>query len=458
MAPAHRKNKNRSRVFPRRRVGVVGGSAVVVAGLIVGVAACGAVPNAGARSATGSGSGNPSGSSGTSTTAPSTTTTTVPLTVASVTPAPSAALATDGAITIDFSAPLASPVQPTLTPPVAGHWSQSGRTLTFHPTGGYIPSTHEVVTVPQGIKAVEGGQSVALSSSYKLSYHVATGTYLRLQELLSELHYLPFTFQPSGQASTAAFVTEAGSTPPSSPSTSTTPSTTAPSTTSTTAAPTTTTTAPALQREPTQADAISTSPVPGTLSWAYPNIPHDLAAAWSPGKANVLTKGAVMAFEADNGLAVDGIPGIQVWQTLLRDVAARKVDPHPYNFLMVNETGTEYLKIWSAGKFVYTTLANTGVPGAVTAPGIYPVYLRYSHQIMRGTDVNGTKYAVPVSWISYFNGGDAVHGYPRASYGYPQSNGCVELPISNADMMWNSSQGYDGYGVLVDVSSGPLGS
>ncbi len=62
------------------------------------------------------------------------------------------------------------------------------------------------------------------------------------------------------------------------------------------------------------------------------------------------------------------------------------------------------------------------------------------------------------AWVSYFNGGDAMHGYYRSGYGYPQSNGCVELPISNAQMLWSSPQGYDGYGVLVHVSSGPVGT
>ena len=52
---------------------------------------------------------------------------------------------------------------------------------------------------------------------------------------------------------------------------------------------------------------------------------------------------------------------------------------------------------------------------------------------MTGEDVDGEKYKVEdVPWVNYFNGGDAVHGYPRESYGFPQSNGCVELPIEAA--------------------------
>ena len=65
--------------------------------------------------------------------------------------------------------------------------------------------------------------------------------------------------------------------------------------------------------------------------------------------------------------------------------------------------------------------------------GIFPIYARYVSTTMSGEDVDGTKYDVPdVPWVNYFNGGDAVHGYPRESYGFPQSNGCVELPIEAA--------------------------
>jgi lipoprotein-anchoring transpeptidase ErfK/SrfK len=68
---------------------------------------------------------------------------------------------------------------------------------------------------------------------------------------------------------------------------------------------------------------------------------------------------------------------------------------------------------------------------------MFPIYARYVSTTMSGTDVDGTKYVVPdVPWVNYFNGGDAVHGFPRGSYGSPQSNGCVELPISTAQTVY----------------------
>ena len=56
---------------------------------------------------------------------------------------------------------------------------------------------------------------------------------------------------------------------------------------------------------------------------------------------------------------------------------------------------------------------------------------------MKGTNPDGSTYDDPnVPWASYFNGGDALHGFVRAKYGFPQSNGCVEMTVANAGMLW----------------------
>jgi hypothetical protein len=41
-----------------------------------------------------------------------------------------------------------------------------------------------------------------------------------------------------------------------------------------------------------------------------------------------------------------------------------------------------------------------------------------------------------------------VHSYYRPSYGYPQSLGCLELPLSSAEQVWP----YLTYGTLVTVT------
>ena len=157
-----------------------------------------------------------------------------------------------------------------------------------------------------------------------------------------------------------------------------------------------------------------------------------------------------MAFEGDHGLAVDGAAGPQVWTALVAAVAARQSDPRPYSYIMVTKTLPETLSVWQAGRIVYSTPVNTGVPGADTTDGTFAVYTHLLTTEMKGINVDGSKYDDPaIPYTAYFNGGDGIHGYPRYSYGYPQSNGCVELPIANAGAVFNS--GEDWYGTLVTV-------
>jgi hypothetical protein len=79
--------------------------------------------------------------------------------------------------------------------------------------------------------------------------------------------------------------------------------------------------------------------------------------------------------------------------------------------------------------------------------GTFPVYEKLPFQVMQGTNPDGSHYADPVSWVSYFNGGDAVHYFDRGAYGWPQSLGCVELPYDAAKQAYP----YLPYGTLVTV-------
>jgi lipoprotein-anchoring transpeptidase ErfK/SrfK len=94
--------------------------------------------------------------------------------------------------------------------------------------------------------------------------------------------------------------------------------------------------------------------------------------------------------------------------------------------------------LYNNGVAQFTNIpVNTGAPGADTADGTYPVFEHVTSSEMKGTNPDGSTYDDPnVPWASYFNGGDALHGFPRASYGTPQSNGCVEMAISDAAQVW----------------------
>jgi peptidoglycan hydrolase-like protein with peptidoglycan-binding domain len=152
---------------------------------------------------------------------------------------------------------------------------------------------------------------------------------------------------------------------------------------------------------------------------------------------NIVTKGAIMRFEDVHGMKTDGEAGPAVWTALLADASAGKVDPDPYTYVLVSQALPQSLELYSNGQPVYSSRVNTGVTGAETANGTFPVFLRYKVTTMSGTNPDGTKYSDPgIPWVSYFNGGDALHGFIRSSYGYPQSDGCVEMPFANAAIVW----------------------
>ena len=95
-----------------------------------------------------------------------------------------------------------------------------------------------------------------------------------------------------------------------------------------------------------------------------------------------------------------------------------------------------------------TSPGNTGIPSRPTKPGTFTVFEHIPVGTMSGTNPDGSHYNDPgIRWISYFNGGDAIHEFPRASYGTPQSLGCVELPLAQAATVYP----YTPIGTLVTV-------
>jgi L,D-transpeptidase catalytic domain/Bacterial Ig-like domain len=331
--------------------------------------------------------------------------------VTAITPGSGAtAVPANSPLTVNYSEPLSTtPPLPTLNPPVAGTWTASGAVLTFVPTGGWLPYATETVTVPPGATSVVDGIKATSVAAATTTFSVAAGDPNRVEQMLSELGYMPLTFTPS--ALPAGVTT-------------------------------------ALAAEPTQADAVSTTPLPGTLNWTYPNVPASLSALWTPGQSNVIDKGAIMAFEYNHDMTADGIAGPKVWAALVTAIAAHQATTQPYSYLMASETEPETLQVWQGGNIVLTSPANTGVTGATTQTGTFPVFEHLQSTTMTGTDPDGTKYVDPgVLYVAYFNGGDAVHQFPRASYGFPQSNGCVELPSTTAQQAWAD----DPIGTLVTV-------
>ena len=313
-----------------------------------------------------------------------------PLAVTASTPAAGATnVASNAPITVKFSKPIAlGATLPTLAPPVSGTWAQpTPSTLQYNLTAPLIPLTNEVLTVPSGTGGLRGRNGSALSKPMSIAFKVGDGSTQRLQELLAGLNYLPLSFTPTGPAPAAKDMTQ---------------------------------------------------PQAGSFAWRWPTLPLDSSSTWAPGSEDIITRAAVESFENQNGLTVDGLAGPAVWTTLLNDVAAQKVDPTPYTYVLVSKNLPETLTLYNNGAAQYSNIpVNTGLPGADTVDGTYPVFEHVTASRMTGTNPDGSTYDDPaVPWASFFNGGDALHGMPRATYGSPRSNGCVEMSVADAQMLW----------------------
>jgi lipoprotein-anchoring transpeptidase ErfK/SrfK len=360
---------------------LVGAAVVVVIAVVFAVSGSSpssSGPGSAKGGSAGSGSGSGSGTGGSAS-----------FSLRSVTPAAGAQnVPPNTPITLTFSAPVSlQKAAPTLSPNIAGKWVQSdATTLTYALDSPLIPYTQEVVTIPGGAHGLTSEDGATLTSSHTVAFGVAAGDTLRLQQLLAELDYLPVGFAPSGPTPTKPDL--------------------------------------ALDQQ-------------GTFSWRWPSLPTELTTQWTQGTMNEITKAAVEDFESQNNIGVDGEAGPTVWGALINDLINDKPSATPYVYVLVNKVVPQTLTLWNNGTAQYTVRVNSGAPGADTTDGTYAVFEHVRFSDMKGTNVDGSTYDDPnVPYASYFNGGDALHGFIRASYGTPQSNGCVEMSYANAALVW----------------------
>jgi peptidoglycan hydrolase-like protein with peptidoglycan-binding domain len=320
-------------------------------------------------------------------------------------PSPGTPIRANAPIMLRFSKPVAQAlggVRPPVSPATPGSWhTVDSHTIVFQPQGyGYGLGARVSVGLPNGVRLLGGRQGGASESG---TWTVPPGSTLRLQQLLAQLGYLPLDFHPSG--------------------------------------------AP-VALTPQAQEAAAVAPPAGSFAWRYSNVPAALRGFWQPGASGEMTRGALMAFENDRGLTADGIAGPQVWRSLLSAALSGHRASFGYTFVSVDE-GSQRLSLWHNGQTVVSTPVNTGIASAPTATGTYAVYEHISSGTMSGTNPDGSHYHDPgVPWISYFNGGDALHGFTRAQYGFPQSLGCVEMPVGAAGQVWP----YTPIGTLVHIT------
>jgi peptidoglycan hydrolase-like protein with peptidoglycan-binding domain len=321
-------------------------------------------------------------------------------------PAPGSTIKADTPITLTFNKPVSQALggsMPDITPQTSGSWHKlSDHVIQFVPTGfGYGLGASVSIGLPSGVSIV-GAKPIGDPAWG--TWTVPAGKTLRLQQLLAVLGYLPLRFHYAGS-------------PPG--------------------------------HTPAGQEAAAVNPPAGSFSWRYPNTPSALRNMWAPGTFGEMTRAAIMAFENTEGMTADGVPSPAVWNALISAAVQNHNNTFGYTFVQVSEGSPETESTWHNGRTVVSGLVNTGIPAAPTAQGVFAVFEHALSVTMSGTNPDGSHYSDPgVPYVSYFNGGDALHGFIRPGYGYPQSLGCVEMPYSEASQVYP----YTPIGTLVDVS------
>lgn len=282
------------------------------------------------------------------------------------------------------AAPAPGSPAPMITPAVAGKWSTSGDIEYFKPASTLEPCSTYQLTIWAQSTAVGHAR---LGSRRTITLQISCPPVRGLQQALARLGYLPYRIDASHGRNSGG--------------------------------------SPEVR---SLAARYAFSPPQARLSPNFAGTP-----GLDYGALDTTTRAALEVFQENHGLAPSGVPDRSTWVSLLAAETLGRRDPQPYTFVTVSERIPETLQLHRGSHIAITSPVNTGVAGAETALGTFAIYARYTSTTMSGTNPDGTHYSDPgVPWVNYFNGGDAVHGFPRASYGTPQSNGCVELPIETA--------------------------
>jgi lipoprotein-anchoring transpeptidase ErfK/SrfK len=152
-------------------------------------------------------------------------------------------------------------------------------------------------------------------------------------------------------------------------------------------------------------------------------LPADAAT----GTWDARTRDAVLAFQAWEGLARDGIVGPHTLAALegatrptpAKSIGGRHVEVH-------REKGVTLLV--EQGRVVRALHSSTGAGADTTPAGNYSIFRK---------ELNSwsVPHRVWLPYASYFNAGIAFHGYPDVP-AYPASHGCVRLPSAEAPLAY----------------------
>jgi len=284
---------------------------------------------------------------------------------------------------------------PTLTPSVPGTWKIIGDSMVFTPKTAISPSTRITLGVAGGRGGVRSAAGLALAKPKTATFTTGTFSTVRMAQLLAQLGYLPMTWDTPNLAVQAENTVN-------------------------------------LRKTGLAGEIAAAYDPPAGVFTSATGYPASLASMFAPDLQNVVLRGAVMAFKSEHNMTVNTAINLSFWMALFKAAMSGQANANGYTYAVASQVDPETLTIYHNGHVVLKSLANTGIPSSPTANGTFPVYEKFLETWMSGTNPDGSHYHDLVQYVSYFNGGDAVHYFARGAYGFQQSLGCVELPFTQA--------------------------
>lgn len=146
--------------------------------------------------------------------------------------------------------------------------------------------------------------------------------------------------------------------------------------------------------------------------------------------------------------AIALLAGLFLPAMTLRASADLPAEPPPYEWIAAwmddlrqsNERWIEVnlseqtLNAWEGDTLISSVVVSTGRSDEPTLPGVFAIEQKYERAWMEGED-----YEVPnVPFAMYYSGSYAIHGaYWHNDFGIPISNGCINVPLAEAEWLYS---------------------
>jgi lipoprotein-anchoring transpeptidase ErfK/SrfK len=177
---------------------------------------------------------------------------------------------------------------------------------------------------------------------------------------------------------------------------------------------------------------------------AAPPVDRKVVVDSASGQQTVIQQGRAGSQLRDSeSLTGDVVAAVNGNRGLSQDVSVTNA---PFKTVTMTGTGKwieidlskQQLTMWLGNTIVMQTYISSGKAATPTEVGEFAIYSKTPMTTMTGT-ILGEYYYVPnIKWVSYFDGGEALHGtYWHHNFGHPMSHGCVNMTEAAAKQLYD---------------------